>query len=235
MFPDRSPDSIITHSDPEPGSEAPMPDETNPNPLQAEVDRLRSENRKLMAEVADLGNDLKEVRAEARDRRHEAKSLNQQVADLTADRDKLRSAAGADPDGLKSALAEAQATIRTMKHEQAFTRVARELKVSDPDRLADLITVAKYAPAGDEPDDAKIAESFKAALERRPYLLDTTPGAGAPQHGAGAPKAAAGAANGAPSTADRPGAILKPGPGADRGQSQSTAPDRLSEANPGRI
>ncbi len=178
--------------------------------LQKEIDRLKAENAKLARDLAGAHDDLKEVRGEARDRRHEGKKLVEQLEALTKERDEFKTKAEADPEGLRKNLTDAQGVIRSLKHDGAFARVAKDLKVNDPAKFTDLVKLAAYQPEGDDPDEAKITAAFQEALKARPWLVDaeSTPAAGAA-------KAASGGANGA--TTAQPGG--KPGPGADRGQS----------------
>src|SRR4051812_34825277 len=125
--------------------------------LQAEIESLKAENVKLVRELAASHDDLKEVRGEARDRRHEAKSLTAQIAELTAERDRFKAAAEADPENLRKEIDGHKAAVRALKHERAFEQVAKALKVSDPVKFADLLKVAGFTPEGDEPDEARIA------------------------------------------------------------------------------
>jgi hypothetical protein len=142
---------------------------------------------------------------------------------LAKERDELWVRAEADPDGLRKTIEAHAATIRGLKHEAAYARVAKALRVNDATRFADLVKLAAYQPEGEEPDETKIATAFTEALKGRPWLVDATP--------AGAGTTAAGAAGTA--TASHGG---KPGPGADRGQStssESNSPPR--ERIPGRL
>jgi len=191
--------------------------------LQKELDRLKAENQKLVRDLAGAHDDLKEVRGEARDRRHETKTLKDQLEALAKERDTFKVKAEADPDGLKQTLAQHQATIRGLKHEQVFAKVAKGLKVNDPTKLADLVKLAAYQPEGDEPDETKIAAAFQEALKGRTWLVDA-PAAGAATTAAGA----AGATQAQPSG--------KPGPGAERGQSvTSESSSSARERVPGRL
>jgi hypothetical protein len=194
--------------------------------LQAEIARLKSDNAKLTTDLASLGDELKDVRHEARDRRHEAKGLAQQLAELTTDRDRFKAAAEADPEDLRKQVADHQGTIRGLKHERAFERVARTLKVSDPVKYADLLTVARYAPEGDEPDESRIAATFGEALKGRPWLVDAEPKQPEPGGSTTAP-GGAGATDAA-----RPAV---PGPGADRGQSVSSPQGQPANRIAGRL
>jgi hypothetical protein len=177
--------------------------------LQKEIDRLKAENQKLTKDLAGAHDDLKEVRGEARDRRHESKSLKEALEALGKERDELKGKAEADPDGLRKTIEAHAATIRGLKHEAAFARVAKGLKVTDPTKYADLVKLAAYQPEGDEPDDTKIATAFSEALKGRSWLVDAPPAAPATP--------AAGAAVASPG-----GQGGKPGPGAERGQSTSS-------------
>jgi hypothetical protein len=181
--------------------------------LQKEIDRLKAENAKLARDLTGAHEDLKEVRGEARDRRHEGKRLAEQLDALTKDRDEFKTKAEADPEGLRKGLADAHGVIRSLKHDGAFAKVAKGLKVNDPAKFTDLVKLAAYQPEGDEPDEAKIATAFQEALKGRPWLVDGDPAKPA----AGAAPAAAGAAG---ATTTQAGG--KPGPGAERGQSVST-------------
>jgi hypothetical protein len=199
----------------------------NPDDLQKEIDRLKSENTKLARDLAGAQEDLKEVRGEARDRRHEGKKLAEQLDALTKERDEFKTRAEADPERLRKRLAEAQGVIRGLKHDGAFATVAKTLKVNDPAKLMDLVKLAAYQPEGDEPDETKIATAFQAALKDRPWLVDVETKAAT-----GVAKHAAGVANGTPS-AQHGG---KPGPGNDRGQSTtSESSSTPGERIPGRL
>src|SRR5262249_12463386 len=144
----------------------------NPDEFQMEVDRLKAENAKLTKELLDAQADFKEVRGEARDRRLEAKGLKEQLEGLTKERDELRMRAEADPEGLRKELADARGVIRGLRHDTAYERVARGLKVGDPSKFADLVKLAGYQPEGDEPDEARITAAFQEALNGRPWLVD---------------------------------------------------------------
>lgn len=201
--------------------------------LQAEIDRLKAENAtlkadhaKLTKDVESLNADLKETRHEARDRRHEAKTLAEQLAAAAKERDDFKSKSEADPEGLRKQLAETANVVRGMKHERAFEKVAKGLKVNDPARLADLVKLAGYQPEGDEPDEAKIALTFQEALKGRAYLIDPAP---TPAPG-GAPPAPGGASG---ATTTGPGG--KPGPGSDRGQSVSSPSSSPAKSIPGKV
>jgi len=178
--------------------------------LHNEVDRLKYENAKLARDLASAHEDLKEVRGEARDRRHEGKKLAEQLDALSRERDELKIKAEADPEGLRKSLAEAQSVIRGLKHDGAFAKVAKGLKVNDPAKFTDLVKLAAYLPEDDDPDEAKIAASFQEALKGRPWLVDSDR-----MQAAGAAKSASGEAFGA-NAAQLGG---KPGVGAERGQS----------------
>jgi predicted nucleic acid-binding Zn-ribbon protein len=196
--------------------------------LQAEIDRLKSENQKLTRDLAGAQDDLKEVRAEARDRRHENKALATQVAELTTDRDKYRTLSEQDPEGLRTQVSDLTGKLRERNHLDAFQKVARNLKVTDEKRIADLYALSGYKPEADQIDEAVITSTIQATVKERSYLLDPTP----PPAAAGAAQPAAGAANGA-ATSPAGG---KPGPGSDRGVSNGSdtkaqAPQRI----PGRF
>lgn len=191
--------------------------------LTAEIERLKAENKKLATDLASIGDELKDVRHEARDRRHENKTLTTQVAELSADRDKWKGQAEQDPDNLRKEVEAHKGTVRTMKHERAFEKVAAALKVNDQAKRADLFKLAGYAPEGDEPDEAKITATFQEALKGRSWLVD--------QPAPGGATTAPGGANGAGSN----GAGGKPGPGNDRGQSLNEAPSQARERAPGRL
>jgi predicted nuclease with TOPRIM domain len=190
--------------------------------LQKEIDRLKAENAKLARDLAGAHDDIKEVRGEARDRRHEGKKLAEQVDALTKERDEFKFKAQQDPEGLKTQVAELSGKLRDVVHRTAFAKVAQELKVSDPAKVADLYALSGYKADADEPDEAKLVETIQTALKGRPHFLDTAPGGA--QTAAGAAGATQGQAGG------------KPGPGAERGQSvtsegKSLAPGRI----PGRL
>jgi hypothetical protein len=191
--------------------------------LQKEIDRLKAENQKLARDLAGAHDDLKEVRGEARDRRHETKTLKEQLEALAKERDEIKVKSEADPEGLRNALAHAQGVIRGLKHDSAFTRVAKRFKVTDPTKFADLVKLAAYQPEGDEPDETKIATTFQEVLKGRSWLIDAEP--------AGAGKPAAGAAVATPAQPSG-----KPGPGAERGQSVSSEGNSMArERAPGRL
>lgn len=228
-----------------------MGDDTNSerDTLMAEIDRLtrqagahasevsrlagllkaaESERAQAVSDAAALQVELRDVCAEARDRRHEARSLSQQVAELSTDRDGWKARAEGDADGLKEQLAAARATVRGMKHDRAYEKVARTLDVTNPAKYADLLKLAGHAPESDDPDEAAIARTFRSALEGRPWLVEadpasasaTTTAAQSAEPGGSklAPGGAHGAARHAPATAHA-GSNGRPGPGADRGQS----------------
>jgi hypothetical protein len=190
--------------------------------LQKEIDRLKAENSKLARDLSAAHDDLKEVRGEARDRRLEGRKLAEQLETLVKERDTFKAKAEQDPEGLKSQLADLTGKLREVHHRGAFEKVAKGLKVSDPNRIADLYALSGYKPEGDTADEAQLAQVIGAALKGRPHFLDPAPG------GATTAAGAAGA------SAAREG--QKPGPGAERGQSvsstsSSTAPGRI----PGRL
>src|SRR5690349_18449631 len=106
--------------------------------LNAEIARLKAANDKLQKDLASSHDDLKEVRAEARDRRHENKGLTQQLESITKERDDFKVKAETDPAAWQSKLADAHAQIRTLKHDRAYEAVARDLKVTNPVKFADL-------------------------------------------------------------------------------------------------
>jgi hypothetical protein len=190
--------------------------------LQAEIERLKAENGKLVKDLSGAHDDLKEVRAEARDRRHENKNLAQQVVELTTVRDKFKAAAEADPENFRKVIEDHRATIRDLKHERAFEKVARALKITDPVKFADLRKIAGVSPEGDEPDESKITATFQEVLEGRPWLVDAEPGGST---------IVPGGANGAkPETT--PGG---PGPGSDRGQSVSSTASQPANRLSGRL
>lgn len=190
--------------------------------LQKEIDRLKAENAKLTRELAGVHEDLKEVRGEARDRRHEGKKLAEQLDALAKERDQFKLKAEADPEGLKGQVNELTGKLRDVSHRTAFAKVAQDLKVSDPTKIADLYALSGYKAEADQPDEAKLVETIQTALKGRPYFLDT----------------AAGAAQTAPGGAGATTAQLggKPGPGAERGQSVTSEGKSLAPGHiPGRL
>jgi predicted nucleic acid-binding Zn-ribbon protein len=191
--------------------------------LQKEIDRLKAENAKLARDLTASHEDLKEVRGEARDRRHESKTLKDQLEALTKERDEFKTRSEADPEGLRAQVSDLAEKLREVHHRAAFTKVAQDLKVSDPNRIADLYALSGYKPETDQAENSKLAEVIQAALKGRPHFLD------GPPSGGGTPAAGAAGAT----TAGQGG---KPGPGSERGQSvsstsSSTARDRI----PGRL
>jgi uncharacterized protein (UPF0335 family) len=195
--------------------------------LKAEIDRLKAENARLTTDFASLADDLKEVRAEARDRRHENKALTQQIVELTTDRDGWKAKAETDPEGLEAQLHQATSLVRAMKHDRAYEKVAKDLKVSDPAKFADLLKLAGHTADDDEPDEAAITSTFKETLKGRPWLVDAEPTQAAP----GGATIAPGGANGA-SEETKPGV---PGPGADRGQSVNSTTSLPATRPAGRL
>lgn len=196
--------------------------------LQKEIDRLTAENRKLSGDVASLSDELKEVRHEARDRRHEVKNLTAQLETTVKERDDFKAKAETTSDEWQSRIDALSGQVRGLKHDGAFAKVAKALKVNDPTKFADLVALSKYAPEGDEPDEAKITEAFQGVLKARPYLID------AEEKEQPAPGGATTAPGGAPgATQARSGE--KPGPGADRGQSLSTTSSQATARIPGRL
>jgi hypothetical protein len=205
-----------------------MSDETKTDTAAADLEALQRAISALTTERDGLRDELRDTRHEARDRRHEAKGLAEQLIAATKERDEFRARAETDPDGLRKALAETQGLVRTLKHAQAFAKVAGSLNVKDGTKQADLFALAKYQPEGDEPDETKIAASFTEALKGRPWLVDTPtttekPAAGAATNGAGASGAKEAQSGG------------KPGPGADRGQSLEGAKPPPANFIAGRI
>jgi hypothetical protein len=195
--------------------------------LLAEIRRLKAENKKLTDGLSELSGELKEVRGEARDRRHEARTLAQQLAEVAADRDQWKTKVETDPEGWQARVDELRGTVRSLRHERCYEAVARQLKVSDPTKLADLLKLSGHAPEADEPDEAQISETFRAALQGRPWLVDDE--AGASTQAPGGANANADAA-GIPA---EPGG--RPGPGADRGQSLSSTTGPARSKVPGRL
>jgi hypothetical protein len=191
--------------------------------LQAEVDRLKAENAKLARDLAGAHDDLKEVRGEARERRHENKALTLQLETTARERDDFKTKAETTAGEWQARIDQANGTVRAMKHDKAFEKVARTLKVNDPSKFKDLIDLAKYAPEGDEPDEARIAQTFQEALKGRPWLVD--------QPAAEAAPTAPGGANGA-----KPAQVpAVPGPGSDRGQSVSSPASQAAAKPAGRL
>jgi hypothetical protein len=196
--------------------------------LQAEVDRLTrsnadltKKNEGLAASVVDLNDVLKETRGEAKERRLENRTLAQQLAELTTERDSFKQRAEAEPGELQKRLDEATGKIRERDHKDAFNKVAKGMKVSDPTAQADLWALSGYKPEGDAPDESRIKEAIGATLKGRPRFLDAEPDGST---------TAAGAANGGTQTTP-----AKPGPGADRGQSLSQSPSQAPARPAGRL
>jgi chromosome segregation ATPase len=147
--------------------------------LQKELDRLKAEVStqraaidKLSRDLAGAHDDVKEVRGEARDRRLEGKKLTEQLELVGKERDEFKTRAEADPEGLRKSIGDAQGLIRSLKHDGAFAKIAKALKVNNASKFADLVKLAAYQPEGDEPDEAKIAAAFGEALKSRPWLMD---------------------------------------------------------------
>jgi hypothetical protein len=195
--------------------------------LTAEIERLRAENARLTKDLAGAHDDLKVVRAEARDRRHENKTLAQQLAELATDRDGWKAKAETDPAEWQEKLDAAHGTVRAMKHERAYEKVAKGLKVTDPAKFADLLKLAGHTPEGNEPDEVKIAETFQDALKGRPWLVDAESPKPAPGGATNAPGGAIGA-----TTETKPAV---PGPGSDRGQSVSSTTSQPASRVSGRL
>jgi hypothetical protein len=197
---------------------------TSTDDLTKEIERLKSENRKLAGELSDATEELKSTRAEARDRRHELKAQKEAFDALTKERDQFKAQAALDPENLRAQLADATGKLRERDHRDAFAKVAKAQKVTDPNRIADLYALSGYKPDGDQADEAKLTEVITAALKGRPHFLDPPP-AGA---GTTAPGGAQGANGAQPSG--------KPGPGAERGQStQTEGSSTPRERIPGRL
>ena len=192
--------------------------------LKAEVERLKNENLKLAADAKSFSDELREVRGEARDRRHENKALAAQLTELTAERDSFRAKAETTAGEWQAKIDQLTGNLRGLKHECAFETVAKQLKVTDPTRLADLVKLSGFAPQDDEPDHEKITGSFAAALKDRTWLLDTEPTTPAPTTPAPA-DAGKPAAEAAP---PGPAAPAPPAPGSDRGG--SPASNQLGQA-----
>jgi hypothetical protein len=200
----------------------------------AEVERLRAENARISRALEEKESELKEVRGEARDRRHDNKrqlelveGLRKQVDELTTDRDGWKVKAEATTGDWQSRIDDLAGKLRGMKHDRSFEKVARELKVGDPTKLADLIKLAAHPVEEDEPDEEEITAAFRAVLKGRPWLLDPEPA----QPAAGAAPHAPGGTDGAAT----PHRVGRPGIGADRGDSLSTASRPAKERIPGRF
>ena len=60
--------------------------------------------------------------------------------------------------------------VREKSHKEAFTKVAKDLKVRD-EALEDVWALSKYTPEGDEPDEAHLKGLVKGLVEAKPYFL----------------------------------------------------------------
>lgn len=156
--------------------------------LKAEHARLTAERDRLAREYATAQAEQRELMAEQRDRRHNNKKLAEELAALTAERDEYKTRAEMTGADWQARIAEQDKMIRTLKHQTAYAKVAKALRVSHPGKLADLIMIAGYQPETDEPDEAKITAAFVETLKARPYLQDApapTPAAPAGSNGYG--------------------------------------------------
>jgi hypothetical protein len=198
-----------------------MAEASNTNSNDSTID-LASLERKIAAlttERDSLLADLKDVRHEARDRRHEAKGLSEQLAALTAERDDFKAKAETTSAGWQSKIDALTGTVRGLKHERTYAKVAHELKVRDQLKFADLVKLSGYQADADDPDESKITEAFKTVLKDRPWLAEES-AADAAKHASGG---AAGAATGT--------SAGKAGAGSDRGQSLTETSSRPARAD----
>jgi hypothetical protein len=143
--------------------------------LTKEIDRLKAELTKATTDLDAAKAALKDTNHEARDRRLESKTLTEQLDALKAEREAEKAAKAKEAEALKGELDKTHAVLRGLKHEQAFARVAKGLKVSDAGKLADLYRLAEYKADGFEPDEGKIKTAFEGVLKARPWLLDERP------------------------------------------------------------
>jgi len=200
-----------------------MPEGTTIDTSAEDLSALKKQLKALTEERDSLLSDLKDVRHEARDRRHEAKGLAEQLGTLAAERDDYKGKAETTTADWQAKVDALTGTVRGLKHEQTYAKIAQGLNVKDEAKFADLVKLAAYQPETDDPDEAKITTAFSEALKGRPWLADSNSTAAA----AGAATHASGGANGATTQT----AAGKAGVGADRGQSVSTT---SSSRNPDR-
>src|SRR6185437_3432240 len=156
--------------------------------LTSENTRLQRENAALEKSVREADGRAKKaeerykkVNDTYRDRRHdfkqlteEKKALEEKLKEVEAERDQFaqdylakdeefgafKAQAEAEPNALLDQIKTLTTNLRTIKHETAYEKAAKALKVSDPTKFKDLLALARHEPDGDDPDDAKIAEVF---------------------------------------------------------------------------
>ncbi len=109
------------------------------------------------------------------------------------------------------------AELRTIKHRNAFDKIAGEAKVKPGAALDDLWNGSGYKPEADQVDEAAIRQAIEAQKTARPYLFDLADGSTATP------------ADGSTTTPPAP----KPGPAYGQGGSTTTAAkftdDQLSD------
>lgn len=189
--------------------------------------------RSLESRIASLEADNKKLSDEAAKRRHVAKELRSQLEAVMRERDEaldgftaleeehtaLTERANAAPEAKDQRIADLEQTIRTMNHKESFSKAAKAAGVRE-DALGDLWDLSGYKAETDQADEAKLSELITAKLKGRDYLLapkvETTTAAADAAQPNQTPTTVASAAITTPAS--------KPGPGAVRTTSDTSAP-----------
>jgi predicted nuclease with TOPRIM domain len=195
-----------------------MADESLIAALQAQIERLQTENAT--------------IRAEAKDRRIKGKALREQneqyaaaLQQVEAERDEYKLAFESEPSELQAQVNEYRGKLRDRDHRDKFKELAQAAGVTEKKALDDLYQLSGYKPEADDIDEKKITAAISTALQGRDWLKSPATGAAAPN---GQP-AAAGTQTG--QTAGQATSPLQPGPGASRGgASRQTDTDSVLES-----
>jgi hypothetical protein len=187
--------------------------------LETQIAKLEAENRKLSDEAAKRRHTAKELRAQNEALTKERDEATRSLEALTAENNTLKTN---KPDSEKDRIiADLQQQIRTTTHKETFREIAKKANVRE-DALNDLWDLSGYKAEGDQADEAKLQELITAKLKGRDYLLKpvetTTAAADAAQPNA--------TTNGAQAPITTP--ATRPGPGATRTTSDTSAPAALS-------
>jgi hypothetical protein len=156
----------------------------------------------LNTRVQELTSQLAKANAEAKQRRHQRADVEKKLTELTtahealtAERDKLKTAADATPGQLQTENTELKSKLRSIDHKAAFTEALSTTKGADGKPLAlntgatieTLWQQVQYQVPDADPDAAKITELIGKAVTAHPFLFtsaaDAARGAGAPNAG----------------------------------------------------
>lgn len=158
--------------------------------LNARIEKLSAENADYRRRAKSRGEKATKLEADL------AEALGK-ITTLTGERDKLRLDLKAAPGAAQAELDKLKGEIRKRDHRAAFDKVAGEQRVR-PEALDDLWSLAGINTDGETVDAEAITGLVSAALEARPYLVQSEAG------------------NPAPQAAPQQPTQLPPGPGAGR-------------------